>query len=125
MTISVAKFVAAPAANPAATAISGTAGQADSILAGDFANLLLGQLAGEQLASDSAMAGKTGKEFAAEGTDGMAVTDSAQLFAALGSSSSDNGPTGTGAHTDKKTMGAGARGTTGLKSSFTHNSYPL
>ena len=84
MTISVAKFVAAPAANPAATAISGTAGQADSILAGDFANLLLGQLAGEQLASDSAMAGKTGKEFAAEGTDGMAVTDSAQLFAALG-----------------------------------------
>jgi len=45
MTISVAKFVAAPAANPAATAVSGTAAQADSILAGDFANLLLGQLA--------------------------------------------------------------------------------
>ncbi len=84
MTISVAKFVAAPAANPAVTANSGSAGQADSILAGDFANLLLGQLAGEQLASDSTMTGKTGKEFAAEGTDGTTVTDSAQLFAALG-----------------------------------------
>lgn len=84
MTISVAKFVAAPAANPAATAVSGTAAQADSILAGDFANLLLGQLAGEQLASDGAMTGKIGKEFAAEGTESMTVTDSAQLFAALG-----------------------------------------
>ena len=31
-----------------------------------------------------------------------------QLFAALGSSSSDNSPPGTGAHADQKPMGAGA-----------------
>lgn len=48
-----------------------------------------------------------------------------QLFAAFGPSSSDNGPAGTGAHANKKTVGAGACGVAGLKSSFTHNNYPL
>ncbi len=84
MTITVAKFVAAPAANPANAAISGTAGTAESIVAGDFASLLLGQLAGESLAAESAPTGKSGDQAAAETSDGTALADASQLFAALG-----------------------------------------
>lgn len=44
-----------------------------------------------------------------------------QLPAPLGPSSPDNGLSRTGTHADQKTMGAGACGAAGLKSSFTHN----
>lgn len=84
MTISVAKFVAAPAASPAATAISSSTGQTESIVAGDFSDLLLGQLMGEQSAGIGVATGKMGEELAAEGTEATTMADTAQLFAALG-----------------------------------------
>jgi hypothetical protein len=48
-----------------------------------------------------------------------------QPFTSFGSSSSDHGLSGTGFHTDKKAMGAGAFGVAGLKSSFAHDPIPL
>jgi hypothetical protein len=47
------------------------------------------------------------------------------LLASFGTSSSNDGTAIFGFHPNKKTMGAGAFGGAGLKSLFTHNSFPF
>lgn len=87
MTIAVARFVSALPANPAAaSAVTPTeaGGTGSSIVAGDFASLLLGQMMPGLIPAETATTAKQDGKIDELATDAIPITDSAQLFANLG-----------------------------------------